>query len=291
MKEEGYHDVGTFLKYKEWWNFMFFSRKESLVFTYTIVKSRIRDHLTSSVWNFKKDEKINLAYDSKIEAAQGDVTDLYSEGKWGHSSVKGTYEEGGWNLKIENPEFSTDLVYTPESPQKLIEVFWDKKFKCELYAKNRVTGTVRAFGRTYRIDTHGCREHTFCDFPRNISWNWVLALHDDYSIVFHRGDYSGYDYKYAVMFFDGEWIDLDPDIDFAVDEHHVLKTCKATSSNINLKVVPIRDRYEHKKILFGFLVDAHYWELAARISGSVTVNSKTVPIDTHGVMTRSKMKW
>lgn len=269
---------------------MFFFQEESLVFSYTMVKSRIRDHLTSCIWNFKKDEKIELDFDSKIEAKTGDSTDLHSEGKWGTSSVKGKYEEGGWKLKIKNPQFSADLLYAPECPQKLIENFWDDQFKCELYAKNRVTGTLHAFGRTYEIDAHGCREHTFCDFPRNISWNWVLALHDDYSLVVHRGDYSGYDYKYAVMF-KGEWVDLDPDMDFVVDESHMLKTCKATSSDIDLNVYPIRHRYEHKQILLGFLVDAHYWEVAARVSGSVTLDGEKMPIDTYGIMTRSRMKW
>ena len=293
MKEEGYHNIGTFMRYKEWWNFMFFSWKESLVFSYTTVKSKIRDHLTSSIWDFKKDEKINLAFDSGVEAKEGDSTDLYSEGKWGNSSVKGKYEEGGWKLKIKNPQFSADLFYAPESPQKIIEAFWDNRFKCELYAKNRVTGTLKAFGRTYRVDTHGCREHTFCDFPRNVTWNWVLALHDDYSIVVHRGDYSGYDYKYAVVY-TNEWVDLDADVGFVVDEQHVLKTCRASSSNVDLKVFPIRHRYEHKKILMGLLVDAHYWELAARISGSVTLDSAEegkMPVDTYGIMTRSRMKW
>lgn len=287
MKEEGYHSMGTFMRYKEWRNFMFFSPEESLVFSYTTIKSRIRDHLTSSIWDFKKDEKINLAFDSRVEAKEGDFTDLHSEGRWGTSSVRGKYEEGGWNLKIKNPHFSADLYYAPESPQKIIEAFWDKKFKCELYAKNRVTGTVKAFGKTYIIDAHGCREHTFCDFPRHVSWNWVLALHDDYSIVVHRGDYSGYDYKYAVMYTNGGWFDLDADVDFTVDEQHVLKTCEATSSHIDLKVFPIRHRYEHKKILYGVLVDAHYWEVAARIRGFV----RRMPVDTYGIMTRSRMKW
>lgn len=291
MKEEGYHSIGSFMKYKEWWNFMFFSRRENLVFSYSMLKSKIRDHLSSCIWNFKKDEKIELDFDSPIVAKEGDFTDLFSEGKWGTSSVKGKYEEGGWELKIKNPEFSADLFYFPECPQKIVENFWDKQFKCELYAKNTVTGTLDAFGRTYEINTHGCREHTFCDFPRSISWNWVLALHDDYSLVASRGDYSGFDYKYAVMFTNGEWIDLDANVDFAVDESHVLKTGKVTSSNIDLKVHPIRHRYEHKKILLGLLVDAHYWEMATRIAGVVTVNQKKMPIDTYGVMTRSRMKW
>ncbi len=291
MKEEGYHDIGTFMKYKEWWNFNFFSRRENLVFSCSLVKSKLRDHLTCCIWNFKKDEKIELDFDSSIEAKKGDFTDLYSEEKWGNFSVKGKYEEGGWELKIKNPEFSTDLFYSPESPQKIIEAFWDDQFKCELYAKNTVTGTLDAFGRTYEINTHGCREHTFCDFPRNVSWNWVVALHDDYSIVVTRWGPEGYDYKYAVMYTGGEWIDLDSNVDFAVDEQHMLKTGEVTSSNVDLKVHPIRHRYQHKKILMGLLVDAHYWELATRIAGSVTVKNRKMPIDTYGIMTRSRMKW
>ncbi|MGD2250062.1 MAG: hypothetical protein PVF58_16780 [Candidatus Methanofastidiosia archaeon] len=291
MNHEGYHDIGTMLKNKEWWNFTFFSRRESLVFSYTMLKSKIRDHLTCSLWNFKKDETINLDFDSKIDAEQGDRTDLYAEGKWGKSSVKGRYEDGGWELKIKNPEFSADLFYSPESSQKIIENFWDEQFKCELYAKNTVTGTLDAFGRTYDINTQGCREHTFCDFPRNTSWNWVLALHDEYSIVVSRGDYAGYDYKYAVMFSDGRWLDLDENVDFEVDEDHILKTCKVTSSDIDLKVYPIRHRYTHKKIWMGLLVNAHYWELATRITGSVTISHRKMPIDTYGIMTRSRMKW
>lgn len=291
MNHEGYHDIGTMLRNKEWWNFTFFSRRESLVFSYTMLKSKIRDHLTCSLWNFKKDETINLDFDSKIDADQGDLTDLYAEGRWGSSSVKGKYEDGGWELKIKNPEFSADLFYSPESPQKIIENFWDEQFKCELYAKNTVTGTLDAFGRTYDINTQGCREHTFCDFPRNTSWNWVLALHDEYSIVVSRGDYAGFDYKYAVMFSDEKWIDLDENVDFEVDEEHILKTCKVTSSDIDLKVYPIRHRHTHKKIWLGLLVNAHYWELATRITGSVTINHRKMPIDTYGIMTRSRMKW
>jgi hypothetical protein len=291
MNHEGYHDIGNMLKNKEWWNFTFFSRRESLVFSYTMLKSKIRDHLSCSLWNFKKDETINLDFDSKIDAEQGDRTDLYAEGKWGKSSVKGRFEDGGWELKIKNPEFSADLFYSPESSQKIIENFWDEKFKCELYAKNTVTGTLDAFGRTYDINTQGCREHTFCDFPRNTSWNWVLALHDEYSIVVSRGDYAGYDYKYAVMFSDGRWLDLDENVDFEVDEEHILKTCKVTSSDIDLKVYPIRHRYAHKKIWLGLLVNAHYWELATRITGSVVINHRKMPIDTYGIMTRSRMKW
>ncbi len=291
MKEEGYHDMGSFMKYKEWWNFTFFSRRENLVFSCSILKSRIRDHITSCIWNFKKDEKIELDFDSPIEAKKGDFTDLYTEGKWGITSAKGKYEEGGWELKIKNPDFSADLFYSPESPQKIIEKFWDKKFKCELYAKNTVTGTIDSFGRTYEINTHGCREHTFCDFPRNMSWYWVLALHDDYSLVASRGDYEGYDYKYAVIYTNGEWIDLDPDVDFDVDENFILKTGKVTSSDVDLKMYPIRHRHEHKKILMGLLVDAHYWEVATRIAGSVTIRNRKKDIDTYGIMTRSRMKW
>ena len=93
------------------------------------------------------------------------------------------------------------------------------------------------------------------------------------------------------MFTKGEWIDLDANVDFAVDESHVLKTGKVTSSNIDLKVHPIRHRYEHKKILLGLLVDAHYWEMATRLAGTVTVNHRKMPIDTYGIMTRSRMKW
>jgi hypothetical protein len=291
MIEEGYHDAGSFMKYKEWWNFIFFSRRENLVFSHTMLKSKIRDHITSCIWNFKKDEKIGIDFDAPIRAQKGDFTDLYSEGKWGNSSVKGKYEEGGWELKIKNPEFSADLFYFPECPQKIIEAFWDKRFKCELYAKNTVTGTLDAFGRTYEINTRGCREHTFSDFPRDSSWNWIAALHDDYSIVITRGDYSGYDYKYAAIYMNDEWVDLDSDVNFVVDESHVLKTCLVTSSNVNLKVHPIRHRYQHKKILLGLLVDAHYWELATRLAGSVTVKDKKIPVDTYGVMTRSRMKW
>ncbi len=291
MKEEGYHNIGSFMKYKEWWHFSFFSRRENLVFSYSIFKSRIRDHLTTCIWNFTKDEKIQLDFDSKVEAAEGDATDLYSEGKWGSTLVKGKYEEGGWELKIKNPEFSADLFYSPGCPQKIIENFWDSRFKCELYAKNTVTGTLDAFGRTYEINTHGCREHTFCDFPRNIMWSWILALHDDYAIVASRGDYSGYDYKYAVMFVNGQWVDLDSNVDFAVDEQFLLKTGKVSSTDIDLNIYPIRHRYEHKKILMGLWVDAHYWELATRIAGSVTVKGRKMPVDTYGIMTRSKMKW
>jgi hypothetical protein len=291
MKHEGYHDIGSYMKYKEWWDFYFFSRRENLVFSHIMLKSKIRDHLSSCIWNFKKDEKIELNFDSKVEAEKGDSTGLYSEGKWGTASVKGKYEEGGWELKIKNPEFSADLFYSPECPQKIIENFWDEQFKCELFAKSTVTGTLDAFGRTYEINTHGCREHTFCDFPRNTSWNWIVALHDDYSIVVSRGNYSGYDYKYAVMFTNGKWVDLDLNVDFVVDEQHMLKTCKVTSSDINLNIYPIRHRYEHKKILLGFLVDSHYWELPTRIEGSVTVKERKMPIDTYGIMTRSRMKW
>lgn len=291
MKEEGYHDMGSFMKYKEWWNFNFFSQRESLVFSYSLVKSKIRDHLTSSIWNFKKDEKIELQFDAKTDVKEGDSTDLYGEGKEGTTSVKGKYEEGGWELKIKSSEFSADLFYSPECPQKIIEAFWDKQFKCELYAKNTVSGTLDAFGRTYEINTQGCREHTFCDFPRNVTWNWIVALHNDYSIVITRGDYSGYDYKYAVMFTNGEWLDLDVKVDFAVDEEHVLKTCKVSSSNVNLDIYPIRHRYQHKQILMGLWVDAHYWELASRIAGSVTVKDRKMPIDTYGIMTRSRIKW
>lgn len=291
MKNEGYHDMGSFLKYKEWWFFSFFSQRENLVFSYSMIKSKIRDHLSSSIWNFKRDERIDLDFDSRVEARKEDSTDLYSEGKWGLSSVKGKYEEGGWELKIKNPEFSADLFYSPECSQKIIEAFWDKQFKCELYAKISVTGTLDAFGRTYEINTHGCREHTFCDFPRNTSWNWVAALHDEYSIIITRGDYSGYDYKYAVMFTDDKWIDLDPNVDFVVDEQHVLKTSKVTSSNVNLNVHPIRHRYAHKQILMGLLVDAHYWEVATRVAGSVNIRDRKIPIDTYGIMTRSRMKW
>lgn len=291
MNHEGSHSIGRFMKYKEWWNFSFFSRRESLVFSYSVVTSKIRDHLTCSLWNFKKDERIELDFDSKIVTKEGDITDLSAEGKWGYSSTTGKFEDGGWELKLRNPEFSADLFYSPESPQKIIEAFWDKKFKCELYAKNTVTGTLDAFGRTYEINTHGCREHTFCDFPRNTSWNWVLGLADNYSIVVSRGDYSGYDYKYAVMYSNGQWLDLDPDVDLVVDEDHVLKTCTLSSSNIDLKVYPIRHRYQHKQILKGLLVDAHYWEMASRIAGSVIINHKRMPIDTYGIMTRSRMKW
>lgn len=291
MNHEGSHSIGRFMKYKEWWNFSFFSRRESLVFSYSVVTSSIRDHLTCSLWNFKKDEKIELDFDSRITAMEGDFTDISAEGKWGHSSAKGKFENGGWELKIRNPEFSADLFYSPESSQKIIEAFWDTKFKCELYAKNTVTGTLDAFGRTYEINTHGCREHTFCDFPRKTSWNWVLGLADNYSIVVSRGDYSGYDYKYAVMYSNGRWLDLDPNVDLVVDENHVLKTCTLSSSNIDLKVYPIRHRYEHKQILKGLLVDAHYWEMASRIAGSVIINHKRMPIDTYGIMTRSRMKW
>lgn len=291
MKEEGYHDTGTLMKYKEWWNFNFFSRSESLVFSYTMLKSKIRDHLSCCVWNFKKDETIELDSDSAIEVKEGDFTDLCTEGEWGTSSVKGKYEEGGWILKIKNSQFSANLFYAPECPQKLIENYWDTRFKCELYAKNKVTGTLRAFGKPYKINTYGCREHTFCDFPRNVSWNWVSALHDNYSLVATLGDYSGFDYKYAVMFTDGEWIDLDPDMDFAVDEQDMLKTCKATSSNFALKVYPIRCRYVNKKILSGLWVDSYYWEMAARILGFVALDNRKMPIDTYGIMTRSRMKW
>lgn len=291
MKEEGYHNIGSFMKYKEWWNFTFFSRRESLVFSYTMLKSRIRDHLSCSIWNFKKDEKIDLDFDSKIDAKEGDATDLYSEGKWGSSSVDGKYEEGGWELKVRNPEFSADLFYSPQCPQKVIEAFWDNQFKCELYAKNTVAGTLDAFGRTYEINTQGCREHTFCNFPRSTSWNWLLALHDDYSIVVTRGDYSGYDYHYAVMFYNEKWMNLDPVVDFVVDEQHVLKTCKVISSDIDLNIYPIRHRHTNKKIWLGLLVDAHYWELATRIAGSVTIRERKLPVDTYGIMTRSRMKW
>ncbi len=291
MKEEGYHGIGNIFKYKEWWNFTFFSKEVSLVFSYTMVKSPIRDHITSSIWNFRKNEKIELDFDSRISAAKGDYTDLYSEGKGERFSVKGRFEEGGWELNIKNPQLSATLFYRPQCPQKIIEAFWDNRFKCELYAQNAVTGTLRAFGKTFEIDTLGCREHTFCDFPRNTSWNWVLALHNDYSFVISRGDYSGYDYKYAVMFDGKEWIDLDPNVQFVVDEKQILKTCSVTSSNVDLKIYPIRHRYEHKKILMGILVDAHYWELATRIAGSLKIKSEKIPIETYGIMTRSRMKW
>lgn len=291
MKNEGYHKIGSILRYKEWWNFMFFSKEASLVFSYTMVKSPIRDHITSSIWNFRKNEKIELDVDSKISAAEGDYTDLYSQGKWGTSSVKGRYEEGGWELKIESPRLSAMLFYKPQCPQKIIEAFWEKRFKCELYAQNTVTGTLNAFGKVFEIDSLGCREHTFCDFPRITAWNWILALHDDYSFVISRGDYSGYDYKYAVLFNDNQWIDLDHDVKFTVDEQQILNTCSLTSSDVDLKIYPIRHRYEHKKILMGILVDAHYWELATRISGSLKIKSVKIPIETYGIMTRSRMKW
>ncbi len=291
MKEEGYHRIWSVFKYKEWWNFTFFSKKVSLVFSHTVLKSPIRDHITSSIWNFKTNEKVELYFDSRISAAEGDHTDLYAEGKGGTFSVKGKYEEGGWEVKIRNPKLSATLFYKPQCPQKIIEAFWEKKFKCELYAKNAVTGTLSAFGKTFEIDTLGCREHTFCDFPRNTSWNWVVALHDDYSFVISRGDYSGYDYKYAVMYDNKKWIDLDSNVKFTVDEQHILKTCSLTSSDVDLKIYPIRHRYEHKKILMGILVDAHYWELATRIAGSLRIKRKKIPIDTYGIMTRSRMKW
>ena len=291
MKEEGYHTIGSIFKYKEWWNFTFFSKKESLVFSCSLVKSPIRDHISSSIWNFRRDEKIQLDFDSKISAAEGDYTDIYSKGDKGILSVKGRFEEGGWELKIKSPELSATLFYKPQCPQKIIEAFWEKKFKCELYAKNEVTGMLSAFGRTFEIDTLGCREHTFCDFPRNTAWNWVVALHSDYSFVISRGNYSGYDYKYAVLFDGKEWIDLDPDVTFVVDERQMLNTCSLTSSDADLKIYPIRHRYEHKKILMGILVDAHYWELATRIAGSLKIKETKIPIDTFGIMTRSRMKW
>lgn len=291
MKEEGYHDIGSFRKYKEWWNFVFFSQRENLVFSYTLIKSRIGDMVTSAVWNFKKDDTIELDFDSTVHAEKGDATHLHAEGTWGSTSVKGKYEEGGWELKIKNPQFSADLFYSPECPQKIIEAFWDTQFKCELYAKNWVTGTLDAFGRTYEINTWGCREHTFCDFPRIVSWNWVLALHDNYSVVASRGDYSGYDYKYAVIYTNGEWLDLDPQLDFVVDEEHVLKTCRVSSKDMDMNVYPIRHRYQHKKVLLGLLADCHYWTLATRIAGAVTVKGKKMPVDTFGIMTRSRFKW
>lgn len=291
MKHEGYHDIGSRMKYKEWWDFYFFSRRENLVFSFIMLKSKIRDHLSSCIWNFKKDERIELSFDSGIEASQEDYTDLHAEGKWGTASVKGKYEEGGWELRIKNPEFSADLFYSPDCPQKIIERFWDDQFKCELFPKVTVTGTLDAFGRTYEINTYGCREHTFCDFPRNVAWNWVIVLHDDYSVVVSRGDYSGFDYKYAVMFCEGKWVDLDADVDFVVDEDHLLKTCKVTSADMNLDIYPIRHRYEHKKILLGLLVDSHYWELPTRIAGTVTFKDRKVPVETYGIMTRSRMKW
>ena len=283
--------MGSLLRYKEWWNFMFFSRRENMVFSYTMLKSKIRDHFTSCIWNLKNDEKMELDSDSSIQAEQGDFTDLYSEGKWGNTSVKGKYEKGGWELKINSPQFSANLFYSPESPQKIIENFWDNKFKCVLYGKNRVTGILDAFGQTFEIDTYGCREHTFCDFPRDSFWNWLLALHDDYSLVATRGGYSGYDYKYAVMFIDNQWVDLDPDVDFVIDEQDMLKTCEATSPDISLRIYPMQNRYEYKNIMLGLLVEAHYWELAVRLSGSVTLGDRNIPIDTYGIMTRSRMRW
>jgi hypothetical protein len=93
------------------------------------------------------------------------------------------------------------------------------------------------------------------------------------------------------MFNGKEWIDLDPDVKFTVDEQHILKTCTVTSSNVDLKIYPIRHRQEHKKILMGILVDARYWELATRVAGSLKINSEKIPIDTYGIMTRSRMKW